>query len=358
MINYPAFKVAAMHVAPVFLDSTATTEKACSLIEEAARNGASLVAFPETYIPAYPLWSGLRSPVYNHDMFRRLAAQAVLVPGPEVARICETARRCGVFVSIGINEGTTASVGCIWNSNLLIGDDGSILNHHRKLVPTHYEKMTWANGDGAGLRVVDTRLGRIGMLVCGENTNPLARFTQMAQGEQVHVSTWPPIYPYKDPKEGKNYPLNESIYIRVRSYSFEAKNFNIAVASYMDDAMREELLTLHADAGRLLDCSTRGVTMVTGPNGEIIGEPLCENEGILYVDLDLAICVEPKQVHDIVGYYNRFDVFKLTVDRSANRPITFEAPDVERAGQVQRIERGERGSRTEVYSGSLMPVGD
>jgi nitrilase len=345
MIKYPAFKIAAMHVAPVFLDSEATTNKACSLIEEAFRGGAQLVAFPETYIPAYPVWSGLRSPVYNHDMFRRLAANAIMVPGPEVARLCETARRCGVFVSIGINEGTPASVGCIWNSNLLIGDDGSIINHHRKLVPTHYEKLTWANGDGAGLRVVDTRLGRIGMLICGENTNPLARFTQMAQGEQVHVSTWPPIYPYKDPKEGENYPLNESIYIRVRSYSFEAKNFNIAVASFMDKPMRDELVKLHADADRLLEASTRGVSMVTGPNGEILGQPMSHEEGILYVDIDLADCVEPKQVHDIIGYYNRFDVFKLTVNRSANRPISFEADVVEREGHAKRTsEQSHRGA--------------
>jgi|RhiMetdeSRZDD1v2_1073273.scaffolds.fasta_scaffold43335_5 nitrilase len=345
MIKYPAFKIAAMHVAPVFLDSEATTNKACSLIEEAFRSGAQLVAFPETYIPAYPVWSGLRSPVYNHDMFRRLAANAIMVPGPEVARLCETARRCGVFVSIGINEGTPASVGCIWNSNLLIGDDGSIINHHRKLVPTHYEKLTWANGDGAGLRVVETRLGRVGMLICGENTNPLARFTQMAQGEQVHVSTWPPIYPYKDPKEGENYPLNESIYIRVRSYSFEAKNFNIAVASFMDKPMRDELVKLHVDADRLLEASTRGVSMVTGPNGEILGQPMSHEEGILYVDIDLADCVEPKQVHDIIGYYNRFDVFKLTVNRSANRPISFEADVVEREGHAKRTsEPSQRGA--------------
>ena len=352
MVNYPAFKVAAMHVAPVFLDSAATTEKACSLIEEAARNGAQLVAFPEPYIPAYPVWSGLRSPVYNHDMFKRLAAQAILVPGPEVARLCDTARRCGVFVSMGINEGTRQSVGCIWNSNVLIGDDGSILNHHRKLVPTHYEKLTWANGDGAGLRVVETRLGRIGMLVCGENTNPLARFTQMAQGEQVHISTWPPIYPYKDPGDGANYPLNESIYVRVRSYSFEAKNFNIGVASYMDAAMRSELVKLHQDAARLLECSTRGVTMITGPNAEIIGTPLCEEEGILYADLDLADCVEAKQVHDILGYYNRFDVFKLTVDRSANRAITFEAGAVERESHPAASEP--RPAQDERPSGSTL----
>jgi aliphatic nitrilase len=336
MIHYPKFKVAAMHVAPVFLDAAATTDKACALIEEAARNGAQLIAFPETYIAAYPLWSGLRSPVYNHDMFKRLAAQSITVPGPEIARLCETARRCGVFVSIGINEGTRQSVGCIWNSNILIGDDGSILNHHRKLVPTHYEKMSWANGDGAGLRVLETRLGRVGMLVCGENTNPLARFTMMAQGEQVHISTWPPIYPYKDPDEGVNYPLNDSIYIRVRSYSFEAKNFNIGVASFMDEAMRNELIKLHKDAARLLDYSSRGVTMVTGPNGEIRGTPLTDSEGILYVDLDLSDCIEPKQVHDIVGYYNRFDVFKLTVNRTAHRPVTFE-PDAHDRGYATKV---------------------
>lgn len=357
MINYPVFKVAAAHVAPVFLNAEATADKACVLIEEAARNGAELIAFPEVYIPAYPAWSGLRSPVYNHDMFRRLAANSVLVPGPEIARICAAARRCGVFVSLGINEGTTQSVGCIWNSNLLIGDDGAILNHHRKLVPTHYEKLSWANGDGAGLRVVDTRLGRIGALICGENTNPLARFTQMAQGEQVHISTWPPVFPYKDPGEGANYPLDESIHIRVKSYSFESKCFNVAVASFMDKAMRQEFEKLHPDAGRLLDVSPRGVSMVTGPNGEIVEGPMSGEEGILYADLDLAQCVEPKQVHDIVGYYNRFDIFKLTVDRTAQRPISFEAADVERMAEPDKktdaeskLDKSPRGN-LEVISG-------
>ena len=324
MITYPAFKVAAVHVAPVFLDLSATVNKTCALIEEAARKGAELVAFPEVYIPAYPVWSGLRSPIYNHDLFRRLAANSMLVPSAELTRICFTVRKCGVYVSLGFNEGTKASVGCIWNSNVLIGEDGSILNHHRKLVPTFYEKLSWANGDGAGLRVCETRLGRVGMLICGENTNPLARFTQMAQGEQVHISTWPPIFPYRDPQDGENYPMDTSIHIRVKSYSFEAKCFNIAVASFMDEAMRRELENLDKEAGRLLNASPRGVSMITGPNGEIVAGPVSDKEDVLYADIDLAACVEPKQVHDIVGYYNRFDVFKLTVDRSANRPITFQ----------------------------------
>ncbi len=324
MITYPSYKIAAAHVAPVFLDMDATVVKACSVIEEAARNGAQLIAFPETYIPAFPVWCSLRSPIYNHDLFRRLAANSMLVPGTELEQICSTARRCGIFVSMGLNEGTNASVGCIWNTNVLIGDDGSILNHHRKLVPTWYEKLIWANGDGAGLRVSETRLGRIGMLICGENTNPLARFTLMAQGEQVHISSYPPLWPTRHPKDGGNYDVPNAIRIRAGCHAFEAKCFNIACSSFMDKPMRHELAKLDKEAAEILDNSPRGISMIVGPTGEPIGDIMCEEEGILYADIDLSACVEPKQIHDVVGYYNRFDIFKLTVDRSANRPITFE----------------------------------
>jgi len=324
MSHYPAYKVAAAHIAPVFLDLAATVEKACAVIKEAARNGAQLIAFPETYIPAFPVWCAVRAPIYNHEFFRKLAANTVLVPGPELARIAETARKCGVFVSLGFNEGTKASVGCIWNSNVLIGDDGRILNHHRKLVPTFFEKLIWANGDGAGLRVCETRLGRIGMLICGENTNPLARYTLMAQGEQVHISTYPPVWPTKDPKGGGNYNLANAIRIRAGAHSFEAKAFNIVVSAFMDAAMHDALADGEPEVARILEASPRGVSMVIGPTGDVIGDVPSDSEGVLYANIDLNECVEPKQFHDVVGYYNRFDIFKLTVNRAANRPIAFE----------------------------------
>jgi aliphatic nitrilase len=352
MTAYPAYKVAAAHVAPVFLDTDKTVAKACALIEEAARHGARLIAFPETYVPAFPLWSALRAPIHNHDLFKRLAAGAIRVPGPEIARVSATARRAGIVVSLGINESTAASVGCIWNSNLLIGADGTVLNHHRKLVPTFFEKLTWANGDGAGLRVVETALGRIGMLICGENTNPLARYTLMAQGEQVHISTYPPLWPTKDPKAGGNYNLENAIRIRAGAHSFEAKCFNVVAAGHMDKAMREALGSLDRDAGRILDASPRGVSMILAPTGEPIGNVLCQDEGILYADIDLAACVEPKQFHDVVGYYNRFDIFKLTVDRSANRPIAFAAEAtseaVESTAVSPRQDSGEPGREPRV----------
>ena len=323
MVTWPRSKVAAAHVAPVFLDIDATVAKAISIVEEAARHGAQLVAFPETYVPAFPVWCSLRAPIHNHELFRRLAANSMLAPGPELSRVAAAARRAGVFVSLGFNERTEASVGCIWNSNVLIGDDGTVLNHHRKLVPTFWEKLVWANGDGAGLVVNETRIGRVGVLICGENTNPLARYTLMAQGEQIHVSTFPPVWPTRDPKGGGNYDLANAIRIRAGAHSFEAKAFNVVASGFMDKPMRDALAALDREAARIVDESPRGVSMVIGPTGEPISETLRDSEGILYAEVDVAACVEPKQFHDVVGYYNRFDVFKLTVNRSANRPITF-----------------------------------
>lgn len=332
MMRYPAFRVAAAHVAPIFLDVARTVDKACAVIEEAARHGAQLVAFPEAYVPAFPVWSAVRAPIHNHDFFRALVANAIRVAGPELARVAAAARACGVFVSLGFNEGTTASVGCIWNANVLIADDGAILNHHRKLVPTFFEKLVWASGDGAGLRVCETRLGRIGVLICGENTNPLARYTLMAQGEQVHVSTYPPVWPTKDPKTGGNYDLASAIRIRAGAHAFEAKAFNVVVAGFMDEAMRDAVAEGDPEVARILESSPRGVSMVLDPTGEVVAGPLSDHEDLLYADVDLARCVEPKQYHDVVGSYNRFDIFKLTVNRAAQRPIAFEPPRERPAG--------------------------
>ncbi len=315
-------KVAAAHVAPVFLELHATIEKTCSVISEAAEHGAQLVAFPETYIPAFPVWSALRSPIYNHDLFCRLVANAILVNGPEMSQVCDVAREKAICVSIGFNEATKASAGCVYNSNVLIGEDGGILNHHRKMMPTFYEKLSWSPGDGAGLRVCDTRCGRVGMLICGENTNPLARYTMMAEGEQVHISTYPPIWPSHEPGRG-NYDLAHAIRLRAGAHSFEAKAFNIVSSGFMDNAMLEFLAGLDSNAATILESSPRSVSLITGPSGAPVSEERCDEEGIVYAELDLSECVEPKQFHDVSGGYNRFDIFQLTVDRTPHRPVQF-----------------------------------
>lgn len=323
MNKYPRFKVAAMHVSPVFMDTSKTIDKVCALIREAASNGARVVAFPETFVPAFPIWSALRAPIHNHEFFRRLAAQAVRVPGPEVAQVAAAAKRHGVLVSLGINERSESSDGCIWNSNVLIGEDGRVLNHHRKLVPTFWEKLVWANGDGAGLRVSDTPVGRVGMLICGENTNPLARFALIAQGEQLHISSFPSVWPAHDPSAAGRYDVADAIRVRVRNHAFEGKLFNVVASAFLDQASLDGLAQGDRELARILDESPRGISLVVGPTGVVIGEELQAAEGILYAEVDLAATVEPRQLQDVAGYYNRFDVFKLTVDRSANRPATF-----------------------------------
>lgn len=345
MRSYPKFRVAVTQVAPVFLDTDKTIDKVCSLVLESAKSGARLVVFPETFVPAFPIWCALRAPIHNHAWFNKLAASTVRVPGPEIDRVAAAARKAGVFVSLGINEGTAASLGCIWNSNVLIGDDGQILNHHRKLVPTFWEKLAWANGDGAGLRVVDTSIGKLGMLICGENFNPLARYSLMAQGEQVHISTYPPVWPAHDPKDAGAYDVASAIRIRAGAHALEAKVFNVVASSYMDAAMLDALSDGDPEARRVLEHSPRGVSMVVSPTGAVVDQLTPDTEGILYSEIDIAQCVEPKQLHDLVGSYNRFDVFQLTVNRSANRPAVFKDVDnarTERPPELDaRIRQGE-----------------
>jgi nitrilase len=319
----PRFKAAAVHAAPVFLNRHATTEKAVAIMRDAARAGAELIAFPETYIPAFPVWAALWAPIDNHDLFVRMAEQSVLADGPEVARLCAEARALGVTVSIGVSERSPVSAGGLWNSNLLIGEDGDVLVHHRKLVPTFYEKLVWSSGDGAGLKVADTRIGRIGGLICGENTNPLARFALMAQGEQVHISSWPPMWPTRRPASGGNFNNVTANRIRASAHCFEAKVFGIVTAGYMDAAMRAFLIERDPTMVEVVDRTPRAASFFVDPTGEIMGEVLQDDEGIVYAEIDLNRCVEPKQFHDVVGYYNRFDIFDLSVDRSRLTPARF-----------------------------------
>jgi aliphatic nitrilase len=324
VIQYPAYKVAAAHVAPVFLDTDRSVDKACSVIEEAAVNGARLIAFPESFVPGFPIWAALEAPIRTHELFKRLAASAIKIDGLELARIREVARQKRIVVSMGFTEGTTTSVGCLWNSNVLIGADGNLLNHHRKMVPTFYEKLIWANGDGSGLRVCDTDLGRIGMLICGENTNPLARFALLAEGEQVHISSYPPVWPTRPLDGPGNYDLAHAIRLRAAAHAFEGKVFNIVASSCVDQTLRRVIEdALGSESSRILDQSPRGISVVMGPAGVPQGDSLCQDEGILYANIDLAQCVEPKQFHDLVGYYNRFDIFELKVNRSPRPPATF-----------------------------------
>ncbi|KAI9656886.1 MAG: hypothetical protein M1821_003525 [Bathelium mastoideum] len=334
----PRVRVAACNVAPVFLDTAKTVQKTIALIKEAALHRADLVVFPETHIPAFPLWTALFPPIspHNHAFFHQLARQSIFPQGPELLALRQACAQHRIFAHIGFNERGPASVGCLWNAAVLIGDDGAILNHHRKLVPTFYEKLVWANGDGAGLRVVETeRLGRIGGLICGENTNTLARYALMAQGEQLHVSTWPAVWPTRPGEtkgdegqvqaqaQGKQYDNVAANRTRTAAHCFEAKCFGVLCAGFMDKEMKDALVKQDSSVAETLANFAQGASLFLDPTGAQVGDQVQGEEGIAYADLDLNACVEPKQFHDVVGGYQRLDVFDVKVDRKRREPVIF-----------------------------------
>jgi len=325
--SFPSFRAAAVQAASCFLDREATLAKLESLVAEAARGGAALVVFPESFVPAFPLWNLVLAPVDQHPFFRALYEQAVVVPGPHTDRLAACARREGVHLSVGVTERSRVSMGGLYNTNLLFGPGGELLQRHRKLVPTWAEKLTWAPGDASQLRPVETELGRIGTLICGENTNPLARYALLAQGEQVHVSTYPPAWPSRRRGEGRNYDLTRAIEIRAAAHAFEGKVFNIVAAGALDRAAVEAIARVDPSVEEIFAGAPPPVSMVLDPSGELCSKRLEGEEGVVYGDVDIAESIEAKQIHDIVGQYQRFDLFSLRVDQRPQEPIVLVGDD-------------------------------
>lgn len=315
-VSYPPpYVAAAVQTAPAFLQPQATAERAASLVAEAARNGASLVAFPEVFIAGYPYWNWIMTPLAGSEWFRRLHDTAVTVPGPEVAIVAAAARRCGAHVVIGVNERSRRGVGTVYNTMLSIDDRGRLIGRHRKLVPTWAEKLTWTGGDGSSLVVHDTTLGPLGVMACGENSNPLARFALLELGELVHVTGYIAL-----PTAPDDYDMAAAIALRTAAHSFEGKVFTVASCSTISD----EIIAAMAPAGpefqELLRRRNAAWSGVCGPDGVVIGDPLIDDEGIAYAEIDVTLCVEHNQMHNVTGHYNRFDVFSFAVDRTPRGP--------------------------------------
>lgn len=334
------FRAAAVQAASVHLDRDATVDKVRSLVAEAARAGARLVVFSESLVPAFPVWNLMLAPVDQHELFRRLALAAVTVPGPAVRRLAETAREHDVYLSVGVTERADVSVGCLYNTNLLFGPSGELLNHRRKLVPTWAEKLTHARGDGSQLRPVRTEVGNVGVLICGENTNPLARYALLAQGEQVHIATYPPAWPFRRAGPRQTYDLRRAIEIRSAAHAFEGKVFNVVASGLLDEALIKDIAALAPDAEATLREAPAPASMILGPTGDPIAEPLVGEEGIVYADIDIAESIELKQTHDVVGYYQRFDVFRLTLDQRPQEPVTLVTDPREEVSALTEQEPG------------------
>lgn len=319
MLELPRFKAAAVQASPVFLDTDATVDKVVRLIGEAAGNGARLVAFPEVFVAGYPYWSWIGNPVEGSPWFEKLARSAIEIPGPEIAKIAAAAARHRIHVVVGVNERNRHGIGTLYNTLVTIADDGRILGRHRKLVPTWAEKLTWAPGDASALRVHDTSVGPLGSLACGENTNTLARFALIAQGELVHVASYIAL-----PVAPADYDMAEAIKLRSAAHSFEGKLFTIVSCSTISEQIIEMLQADFPKARELLSRPNSAFSGFLGPDGRVIGEPLIDTEGIVYAELDLSRCIQPRQMHDIAGHYNRFDVFDLRVNRRALQAARFD----------------------------------
>ncbi|MEU9133144.1 carbon-nitrogen hydrolase family protein [Kitasatospora sp. NPDC048540] len=316
--HLPRFTAAAVQASPVYLDAAATVDKAVALIHEAAGNGARLVVLPEVFVPGYPYWNWTMNPVQGSPWFEKLYRSSIDVPGPHVDTLRAAARQAGVVVVIGVNERGAHSLGVLYNTLLTIGPDGELLGVHRKLVPTWAEKLTWTGGDGSSLQVHRTDIGPLGVLACGENTNTLARFTLLAQGELVHAAAYIAL-----PVGPEDYDMAEAIAVRTAAHSFEGKVFSVVACSTISPEIVDQVAGDDPEVRKLLARPRSALSGIFGPDGRPVTEPLIDDEGIVYAEIDLARCIQPKQMHDIVGHYNRFDIFRLEVDNRPRTPLTF-----------------------------------
>ncbi|MEM1109510.1 MAG: Nit6803 family nitrilase [Planctomycetota bacterium] len=305
-------RAAAVQLEPVLFDREATTQKVVQAIEEASQNGAELVVFPETVVPYYPYFSFVLPPVLQGKPHLQLYEEAVTVPGPTVDTVSEAARNTNTVVLLGVNE---RDHGSLFNTQLLFDAEGSLVLKRRKITPTYHERMVWGQGDASGLKVVETAVGRIGALACWEHYNPLARYSLMAQHEQIHCAHFPgslvgPIF-------------SEQTEVTLRHHALESGCFVVNATGRLSDEQKI-MVTDDSQLQRALSggCST----MIISPEGKVLTDPLGEEEGIVYADLDLGLITKRKRMMDSVGHYARPELLSLHMD---NRPATPLHPSTE-----------------------------
>lgn len=300
-------RVAIVQAAPVFLDLDRSVEKAVRLTGEAARKGPRLVAFGETWLPDYPAWLDLcpGSAYWDHPpakkAYARLVGNSAVIPGPETDRLCAAARENGVVLVIGIHERVAGGPGhgTLYNTNLVIGPDGVILSRHRKLVPTHAERLVWGPGNGDGLEAMATPAGRVGSLICWEHWMPLARQAMHESAEEIHVAAWPTV--------------RDMYQVASRHYAFEGRCFVLAAGSITKARDLPVDLDLPPDlAGRPDALVCAGGSCIIAPDGTFLAGPVFDREEILVADLDLGRIAEESMALDVTGHYNRPDVFQFT----------------------------------------------
>lgn len=302
-------KIGVVQSAPVYLNVQKSLEKVEVLLREAAAKGAELVSFGETWFTGYPAWIDYCDEYAKWDfkptkaVYAKTYENSLDVKGPEVGQISKWAKELGLVVVMGINEKVTIGPGngTIYNSLLTWNERGELANHHRKLMPTHTERLLYGQGDGAGLKAVDTAAGRVGGLICWEHWMPLTRQTMHNSGEHIHIAVWPKVH--------------EMLQIATRSYAFEGRCFAVGVGQIMRVKDIPDELTLPDELKSKPDhMLLNGGSCIVGPDGQYVMEPVWDQEGIFLADVDLNRCYEEKMALDVTGHYQRNDVFQLDVN--------------------------------------------
>lgn len=307
-------KIAVIQKPPVLLDRDKTIAQAVGLINEAANAGAVLLVFPEAYIPGYPAWIWRLKPggdmALSSDLHAQLRLNAVDLDREGLLPLQEAARKHAVTVVIGLNEidsrfsGTT-----LFNTVVVIGPDGALLNRHRKLMPTNPERMVWGMGDATGLRVVDTPAGRLGTLICWESYMPLARYALYAQNLEIFINpTW---------------DNGEACHVTLRHIAREAGCWVIGTATALQGGDLSEDFPQRDSLYKPDEWINDGDAVVVNPKGEIIAGPLHREKGILYAEIDVEEARRARRSLDVCGHYARPDIFSLSVNRKPLPPAEF-----------------------------------
>jgi len=305
-------RVAAVQMAPDLESSGGTVTKVLAAIVDAAGKGAQLAVFPETFVPWYPYFSFVHPPVLTGGEHIRLYDNAVVVPGPVTKAVASTAKRHAIVVALGVNE---RDHGSLYNTQIIFDADGRLALKRRKITPTFHERMIWGQGDGSGLAVVDTAVGRIGALACWEHYNPLARYALMAQHEEIHVAQFPgsmvgPIFA-------------EQMEVTIRHHALESGCFVVNSTGWLTE---EQIAKISPD--EKLRRALRGgcLTAIVSPEGAHVVPPLRDGEGMLVADLDMALIVKRKRMMDSVGHYARPELLHLVLDNHAAQAMEIAQP--------------------------------
>ncbi|MEQ8901203.1 MAG: Nit6803 family nitriliase [Roseovarius sp.] len=307
-------KAAAVQIAPDLASREKTLARVLDAIDEAAGNGADLIVFPETLVPFYPYFSFVLPPCQQGKAHLHLYEQAVTVPSDDTRRVAERCAHHGVVVVLGVNE---RDHGSLYNAQLIFDANGTLLLKRRKITPTYHERMVWGQGDGAGLQVVDTRVGRVGALACWEHYNPLARYALMAQHEEIHVAQFPgslvgPVF-------------GEQIEVTMRHHALESGCFVVNATGWLTD---EQIESITPDSALQKALRDGYMTCIVTPEGRHVVPPLTSGEGILYGDLDMALVTKRKRMMDSVGHYARPELLSLhhNTDLTPTRRVTATGP--------------------------------